>query len=72
VAQSETYDPDGEYIREHVPELRDAPTDAIHEWPTLDDEKRAAIAPDYTAPIVDYGEHHERAIEAFEAARGDD
>jgi deoxyribodipyrimidine photo-lyase len=71
VTQSEKYDPDGEYVRKHVPELRDAPADAIHEWPTLDDEKRAAIAPDYPAPIVDYGEHHDRAIEAFEAARGD-
>ncbi|PCR92654.1 cryptochrome/photolyase family protein [Natrinema ejinorense] len=71
VTQSKEYDPDGEYVREHVPELRDAPTDAIHEWPILDDEKRAVIAPDYTEPIVDYGEHYERAIEAFEAARGD-
>jgi len=69
--QCEKYDPEGEYVREHVPELRDAPTDAIHEWPTLDAEERAAIAPDYPAPIVDHGERRERAIAAFEAARGD-
>nr|WP_265108201.1 deoxyribodipyrimidine photo-lyase [Halosolutus halophilus] len=69
--QAEKYDPDGEYVREHVPELRDAPTDAIHEWPTLDDETRAAIAPDYPAPIVELGEYRDRAIAAFEAARGD-
>ena len=69
--QCEKYDPDGEYVREYVPELRDAPTDAIHEWPTLDAEERAAIAPDYPAPIVDHGERRERAIAAFEAARGD-
>ncbi len=68
--QCEKYDPDGEYVREYVPELRDAPTDAIHEWPTLDDEERAAIAPDYPAPIVDHSERRERAIEAFEDARG--
>ncbi len=70
-SQAEKYDPDGEYVREYVPELRDAPTDAIHEWPALDDKERAAIAPDYPAPIVDHAERRERAIAAFEAAHGD-
>ncbi|WP_433629710.1 hypothetical protein [Halomicrococcus sp. NG-SE-24] len=35
------------------------------------DEERAAIAPDYPAPIVDHAERRERAIAAFEAAHGD-
>ncbi|MFB6311431.1 MAG: deoxyribodipyrimidine photo-lyase, partial [Salinirussus sp.] len=32
-SQAEQYDPDGEYIREYVPELRDVSTEAIHDWP---------------------------------------
>ncbi|WP_433623339.1 cryptochrome/photolyase family protein [Halomicrococcus sp. NG-SE-24] len=69
--QCARYDPDGEYVREHVPELRDAPTDAIHEWPALSDEERANVASDYPAPVVDHAERRECAIATFEAARGD-
>ncbi len=72
MTQGERYDPDAEYIREHVPELEDAPPDAIHDWPNLDSEERAEVAPEYPAPIVDHAERREAAIEMFEAARGDD
>jgi deoxyribodipyrimidine photo-lyase len=68
--QCEKYDPDAEYVHEHVPELRDASPDQIHRWPDLDAETRHAVAPDYPDPIVDHGEARERAIEAFEHARG--
>ncbi|MFC7142523.1 cryptochrome/photolyase family protein [Halosimplex aquaticum] len=71
MTQGERYDPSGEYIREHVPELRDIPADAIHEWDELDRGLREMLAPDYPAPIVDHSERRERAIEMFERARGD-
>ncbi|WP_435096414.1 cryptochrome/photolyase family protein [Halarchaeum sp. P4] len=70
--QGEKYDPDAEYVREYVPELRDVPADVIHEWPSLDTAERDEHAPDYPDPIVDHGERREAAIAAFEAARGDD
>ncbi|MWV40805.1 deoxyribodipyrimidine photo-lyase [Natrialba sp. INN-245] len=71
MTQGERYDSDAEYIREHVPELEDAPPDTIHGWPDLDPEERADVAPEYPAPIVDHAERREAAIEMFEAARGD-
>jgi len=69
--QSERFDPDGEYVREYVPELGAAPAEAIHGWGDLDDEERAAIAPGYPAPILDHAERREQALAMFEAARGD-
>lgn len=45
-SQGEKFDPDGEYIRRWVPELRDVPTKAIHEprSPIVDHAKRRAAA----------------------------
>jgi deoxyribodipyrimidine photo-lyase len=67
--QGERYDPEAEYIREHVPELRGVDPETIHDWPTLDDAERAAVAPEYPVPIVDHAQRRECAIEMFEAAR---
>jgi len=72
MTQGERYDPDAEYVREYVPELRDVPADAIHAWHELDARRRELLAPDYPAPVVDHGERREQAIAMFEAARGDD
>ncbi|WP_336037356.1 cryptochrome/photolyase family protein [Halobacterium yunchengense] len=70
--QGERYDPDAEYVREYVPELRGVPAAKIHDWPDLDAAERDRLAPDYPDPIVDHAERRERAIATFEAARGDD
>ena len=70
--QGERYDPDATYIKEYVPELRDADADAIHDWPNLSPTERERVAPDYPAPIVDHADRREEAIATFEAARGDD
>ncbi|SFC00864.1 deoxyribodipyrimidine photo-lyase type I [Halobiforma haloterrestris] len=67
--QGQDYDPDAEYIREYVSELRDASADEIHDWGSLSDAERERIAPEYPAPIVDHGERRELAIETFERAR---
>ena len=69
--QCERFDPDGEYVRDYIPELADAPTGAIHEWPTLDADEREAVAPAYTAPIVDHATRREDALSMFEQARGE-
>ncbi|WP_129116540.1 cryptochrome/photolyase family protein [Halegenticoccus tardaugens] len=70
MTQGERYDPDGEYVREYVPELAGVDADVIHSWHERSDEERAAAGPDYPAPIVDHGERRERALETFERARG--
>ena len=71
MTQGERYDPDAEYIREYVPELRDVPADAIHEWHELAQGRRAMLAPDYPGPIVDHSQRRDLAIEMFERARGE-
>lgn len=64
VTQSQRYDPDGAYIRRHVPELASVDGDAVHApW-----ESDGAPPAGYPAPIVDHAEARER----FLAARGAD
>ncbi|MFB6295327.1 MAG: deoxyribodipyrimidine photo-lyase [Halobacteriales archaeon] len=70
MTQGERYDPDAEYIKEHVPELRGVPADAVHSWHELDPGTRRMHAPDYPDPIVDHAERREEALAMFEAARG--
>jgi deoxyribodipyrimidine photo-lyase type I len=72
MTQGERYDPDAEYVHEYVPELRDAPADAIHSWHELDPAERERHAPDYPAPVVDHAERREQALTMFKRARGED
>jgi deoxyribodipyrimidine photo-lyase len=69
--QGERYDPDAEYIREYVPELRDLDAETIHGWTDRSAAERDRLA-DYPHPIVDHAERREAALAMFEAARGDD
>jgi deoxyribodipyrimidine photo-lyase len=71
MTQGERYDPDGEYIRAHVPELRGVDAETVHSWHELSDAERTAAAPDYPAPVVDHAERREAALAMFEAARGE-
>ena len=64
VTQGEKFDPDGHYVREFVPELRDLDTKYIHKpW-------EATPPPaDYPAPIVDLKESRAAALKAFESTK---
>ncbi|MFB6209395.1 MAG: deoxyribodipyrimidine photo-lyase [Candidatus Nanohaloarchaea archaeon] len=70
--QGEKYDPEGAYIREYVPELRDVPDEYIHrpyrmpEYVQQDSE--CLIGKDYPKPIVDHDERRKEAVERFEEA----
>ncbi|WP_418285284.1 cryptochrome/photolyase family protein [Halorubrum sp. DTA46] len=72
MTQGERYDPDAEYITEHVPELRGLDADLIHEWHELSPTQRANAAPEYPAPIVDHSERREAALAMYKRARGED
>jgi deoxyribodipyrimidine photo-lyase len=64
VSQGERFDPEGQYVRRFVPELRRVPARFIHRpW--------AAPSPpaDYPGPIVDHAERRRLALERFEEAR---
>jgi len=71
MSQGERYDPDAEYIKTYVPELRDTDPEAVHEWNELSLTQRRNAAPDYPDPVVDHSDRREQAIEMFERARGD-
>lgn len=64
VSQSQKFDPDGDYLRRWLPELRDVPPPFIHAPWTMDSPPR-----DYPPPIVDHAFARERALAAFGAAR---
>ncbi|GAB7013740.1 cryptochrome/photolyase family protein [Halolamina salina] len=72
VTQGERYDPDAEYIREYVPELRGLDAAEIHGWVEKSDAERAELDVDYPDPIVDHGERRERALAMYKRARGED
>ncbi|GAC1533176.1 MAG: deoxyribodipyrimidine photo-lyase [Herpetosiphon sp.] len=73
ITQSETYDPDGTYIRRYLPELATVPTAFIHApWTMPPDVASAAgvtIGRDYPAPIVDHKMARARALAAFQTQR---
>jgi deoxyribodipyrimidine photo-lyase len=71
MTQGERYDPDAEYVKAHVPELRGVDPETIHSWHELTPTERERAAADYPAPIVDHAERRERALSTFERARGE-
>ena len=58
--QSERFDPEGDYIRRHVPELAEVPAGRIHEAPGV---------PGYPAPIVDHARERGEALARYQAVR---
>ena len=67
VSQSLRFDPDGAYIKRHVPELRGLEGEALHQPWALPDLVRSRL--DYPEPLVDLAASRARAIEAYRAAR---
>ena len=64
ITQSQNFDPNGEFIKKFIPELKDVPIEQIHQ--PKDDLFSSA---DYPAPILDLKESRLRAIQAFKDAR---
>ncbi|HHZ08255.1 MAG TPA: deoxyribodipyrimidine photo-lyase [Rhizobiales bacterium] len=74
VLQGEKFDPDGAYVRHHVPELAKMPPRFIHRpWEAPADVLFRAgvkLGETYPVPVVDHEQARRRALAAFETARG--
>ncbi|MFB6291946.1 MAG: deoxyribodipyrimidine photo-lyase [Candidatus Nanohaloarchaea archaeon] len=74
-SQGERYDPEGEYIREYVPELSEVPDEYIHEPAEMpedvQEENGCVIGEDYPEPMVDHSEEREKALQMFENAKSE-
>ncbi|MDG1203587.1 MAG: deoxyribodipyrimidine photo-lyase [SAR86 cluster bacterium] len=64
ITQSQNFDPNGEFIKKFIPELKDVPISKIHQ-PQSD----LFSSTDYPAPILDLKESRLRAIQALKDAR---
>ena len=71
MTQQERYDPDGEYVRRYVPELKKVPAKYISEpWKMPDDIQQASgcvIGKDYPKPVVDHKEARQLAMERYKS-----
>ena len=65
VTQGQKFDPDGDYVRRWVPELRGVAGKAVHEPWTLGDEPPAG----YPEPIVDHATERKVALERYQHDR---
>ena len=64
ITQSQNFDPNGEFIKKFIPELKDVPIAQIHQpKPDLFSSTK------YPSPILDLKESRLRAIQAFKDAR---
>ena len=65
VLQGQKFDPDGKYIRQWIPELRDVSAKYIHApW------NMAAPPAGYPPPVIDLMASRDRALRAFEQLKG--
>lgn len=69
VTQGEKFDPDGNYVREFVPELKKLPKKYIHNpWKAPDEALHKAdikLGKTYPFPIIDHARARERALEGY-------
>lgn len=75
ITQGQKFDPEGDYVRRWVPELKEVPTKFIHQpWEAPGPVLREAgvkLGETYPHPIVEHSAARERALEALAAIKDD-
>jgi deoxyribodipyrimidine photo-lyase len=73
ITQGEKFDPQGKYIKTYVPELKNVPTEYIHQpWKMsveLQKKLGVLIGKGYPAPIVDHAVQRAKALSALQEAK---
>lgn len=76
IAQSQRFDPKGEFIKKYLPELSKIPEKYIHNpvellrsSPLLQSELGIRLGIDYPFPIVDHSKQREKALKMFREAK---
>lgn len=74
ILQGEKFDPDGGYVRKHVPELKNLDTKYIHQpWQAPAATLQSAgivLGETYPAPLIDHAAARQRALKAFAGLSG--
>ena len=64
--QGKRFDPDGDYVRRYVPELRAIEGKAVHEPGSAGSDLFSGAASGYPSPIVDHGAERDEALHRYQ------
>ena len=70
ILQGEKFDPNGDYIKQWIPELKDVPKKWIHQpWMAPKDQMGLGLSKDYPKPIVNHHEARQQALLYYKKLR---